>query len=78
MSKAENILLQMRNNPRGDWHIEDFKTVAKRHGIEWRQPGTSHVIFKAPNGDKVSVPAHKPIKPPYVRQFLAMIDRLRD
>ena len=45
MSKTETILFKMRNNPRGDWRIDQLKAVAKRSGIEWRQRGTSHVIF---------------------------------
>jgi len=65
----------MRNNPR-DWRIEDLESVAQRCGLTWDQPGTSHVTFRAPSGGKVTVPAHRPIKPVYVRQFLALIDSL--
>ncbi len=43
MTAAEKILGKMRNNPSG-WRIEDLKTVAARHNIEHRQPGTSHVM----------------------------------
>jgi hypothetical protein len=75
MIGAEKTLAQMRANP-GDWRIEDLKTVARRHGVSWRQPGTSHVTFRAPDGGKVTVPARKPIKPVYVRQFVALIDSL--
>lgn len=64
---------RLRNNPR-DWRIEDLKTIADRYGIAWRQQGTSHVTFRHPEAAKVSVPAHKPIKAVYIRQFLAMID----
>jgi hypothetical protein len=32
------------------------------------------VTFAPENRQNVTVPAHKPIKPVYVRQFLAMID----
>jgi hypothetical protein len=34
----------MRNSP-CDWLIDDLKTLAARHGLDWRQPGTSHVTF---------------------------------
>lgn len=27
-------------------------------------------------GEKLTIPAHKPIKPIYIKQFLALIDRL--
>ena len=75
MIGAEKTLARMRANPR-DWRIEDLKMVARRHGVSWRQPGTSHVTFRAPDGGKVTVPARKPIKPVYVRQFVALIDSL--
>lgn len=75
MSNAQSILEQMRRNPR-DWRIEDVKTVANWAGLEWRQPGTSHVTFRAPNGGSVVVPAHKPIKPVYVKKFVALVDSL--
>ncbi len=77
MGKVEKILKKMRNNPHG-WRIDDLKTVAARFGLEWRQPGTSHVTFRHQSGKKLTVPAHKPIKPVYVRQFLNMIDRVED
>jgi hypothetical protein len=56
-----------------DWRIEDLQAVAKRHGIEWRQKGTSHVYFRHPHGRVLSVPDHGVIKPVYVKQFLALI-----
>jgi len=66
MSKLSKILDKMRNNPL-DWRIDSLKTVARAHGIEWRQPGTSHVTFRHPNGAKLTVPAHRPIKPIYIK-----------
>jgi hypothetical protein len=42
-----------------------------------RRPGRggSHVIFSAPGvREIVSVPAKRPIKPVYVKQFVALID----
>jgi hypothetical protein len=75
MASNDKTLARMRVNPR-DWRIEDLKAVARRHGVAWRQPGTSHVTFRAPGGGKVTVPARKPIKPVYIRQFVALIDTL--
>jgi hypothetical protein len=87
----DKTLARMRVNPRDwrparlaaratggprDWRIEDLKTVARRHGVDWRQPGTSHVTFRAPDGRKITVPARKPIKPVYIRLFVALIDSL--
>lgn len=75
MSKVRKQLEKMRNNPR-DWRIEDLKAIADRLGLKCRQPGTSHVTFRAPNIQKLTVPAHKPIKPFYIKQFLELIDEL--
>ena len=75
MTKAEELLERMRSNPR-DWTIGDLKVLARRSGIEWRQPGTSHVTFSHPGHPPVTIPAHKPVKPIYVIRFLAMLDSL--
>ncbi|MBS0289278.1 MAG: type II toxin-antitoxin system HicA family toxin [Proteobacteria bacterium] len=77
MSRIEKLIAKMRNNPR-DWQIEDIKAIAERFGIEYRQPGTSHVTFRASSGEKVTIPAHKPIKPVYIKQFIALLDGLGD
>jgi len=66
----------MRKNQTG-WSIDELQAVANENGVGWRTPGHggSHVIFSAPGvREIVSVPAKRPIKPVYVRQFLAPID----
>jgi len=73
MTKIEKLLSKLRNNPR-DWQIETLKDIAKRFNIEWRPPGTSHVTFRHPNGAKLTVPAHRPIKPIYIKKFVRLID----
>lgn len=73
MSKADKILRKMKENPR-DWRIENLKTVARAHDIVWRQPGTSHVTFRHPNGKKLTVPARRPIKPIYIKRFIRLIE----
>jgi predicted RNA binding protein YcfA (HicA-like mRNA interferase family) len=65
----------MRNNPQ-DWKIEDIKAIADRFKIEYRQPGSSHVTFRTSTGEKVTIPAHKPIKPIYIKLFIALLDGL--
>ena len=73
MTTRDKLLRQMENNPAGDWKIETLQAVARQHGLEWRQPGTSHVTFRRQDGAKVTVPAHKPIKAVYIKQFIALI-----
>ena len=66
----------MRKNPRG-WRIEQLQSVATEHGVDWRRPGSggSHVIFTVGGvREIVSVPAKRPIKPVYIKQFLALVD----
>ncbi len=75
MSKLEILLAKMRNHQQG-WSIEEIKALADRFGIPHRQPGTSHVTFRASNGVKLTVPAHKPVKAIYVKKFIEMIDGL--
>ena len=77
MSKIEKQLEKMRRNPL-DWRIEDLKAIADRVGLSYRQPGSSHVTFRSPSGLKLTVPAHKPIKPVYVKKFVELMEELED
>ena len=73
---AGKALQKMRKNKMG-WRIEELQTVAEENSVEWRRPGRggSHVIFSAPGvREIVSVPAKRPIKPIYIKQFVALID----
>ena len=58
-----------------------MQEVAEENGVEWRRPGRggSHVIFGASGvREIVSVPAKRPIKPVYIKHFLALIDAARE
>ena len=72
MSNADQILQKMRNNPL-DWRIEDLQTVARAMGIEWRQQGTSHVVFLRMDRHTLPVPARRPIKPIYIKKFVEFV-----
>lgn len=75
MSKTDKILEKMQNNPR-DWRIESLKTVAGTYNIEWRQQGTSHVVFIRTDGRTLPIPAHRPIKPVYIEKFIEFVTEL--
>ena len=75
MSKVRKQLEKMRHNPQ-DWRIEELKALADRVGLDYRQPGSSHVTFRAKSGQKLTVPARKPIKPIYIKLFVELIDEL--
>lgn len=73
MSRAAKLLASMRCNPL-DWRIEQLQTVARQHGLDWRQDGTSHCVFIRADGRTLPVPAHRPIKPIYIKKFLELVD----
>jgi hypothetical protein len=58
------------------WRIEELRSVATGNRVEWRRPGRggSDVVFSAPGvREIVSVPSKRPIKPIYIKQFLALV-----
>lgn len=74
MTSREKRLARMRANPR-DWRIEDLETLALHFGLSVRKSGGSHVIFFHPAvAEMLSVPARRPIKPIYIRRFVALLD----
>lgn len=75
MTKREKLLQKMLNNPR-DWRIEDVKVLADYYGIDYRQPSGSHVTFRLKSGSKLTIPAHKPIKPIYIEKFISLIEEI--
>lgn len=78
MSKIDKKLKAMKSNPKDDWQIGDLQSLAKHYDIEFRQPGTSHVTFICSNGRCLTVPAHKPIKPIYIKKFVEIIESLNE
>ncbi len=72
VSKADKILQRMQNNSL-DWRIDSLNTVASAYNIEWRQHGTSHVVFIRTDGRTLPIPAHRPIKPIYIKKFVDVI-----
>jgi len=78
MNKRTKILEAMRNSPR-DWRIEELLSVAAQIGLECRNHGGSHHVFSHSGVENdVSVPAHRPIKPVYIRQFLNLVDSVKE
>ncbi|MFM7533086.1 MAG: hypothetical protein ACKO5J_11520 [Rubrivivax sp.] len=73
MNTAAKLLASMRQNPL-DWQIADLQTVARKHGIEWRHHKSSHCVFIRADGRTLPVPAHRPIKPIYVRKFIELVE----
>jgi hypothetical protein len=77
MGKADKLLERMRANPQGDWSISDIQTVCMRLGWNCLPPsgGGSHWKIAAPGMEHIlTIPAKRPIKPVYIRKFVALID----
>ena len=78
MGAVEKLLERMRQNPR-NWRIEDLERLAGHLGFSVRKARGSHVTFSAPDCPTVvTVPAHKPVKPAYVRLFLKLADESQE
>lgn len=77
MGASDKLFAAMRENPRGDWRLEQLQTVARAHGIVWRQPGTSHCTFVRGDGRVLTVPARRRIKPVYVRAFAQFLSEVK-
>ena len=72
MGNAEKLLERMSVNPR-DWTLEQVLTVARHAGLFVSSPGGSHHILRSAEGRKISIPAHRPIKPVYIRALVRLI-----
>ncbi|HVL72824.1 MAG TPA: hypothetical protein VM434_13200, partial [Beijerinckiaceae bacterium] len=70
--KALRTLDEMRRNPRADWTIADIEGVCRRLGLVCTPPSHgSHYKVSSPKGDAIlTIPARRPIKPVYIRQFV--------
>ncbi len=76
MSKIEKIIEKMRNNPL-DWRVEDIEKVASHYGFAKRTTSGSHATFSHKKLIHIiTIPARRPIKPVYVKNFLKLIDEL--
>ena len=77
MTNADKRLEKMRTNP-NDWRMEDLQAIADSLGIEYKSTGGSHVVFRCAQRCHVTVPAKRPIKPIYVKQFILLVERMKE
>lgn len=80
MAKGGKRLQGMRNNPKGNWTIQDVEAVCADQGLICTPPGGgSHYKVSYPGQAEVlTIPAHRPIKPISIRKLMALIDRVKD
>lgn len=77
MTRIDKTLEKMRNNPR-DWQLADLEAIAQRFEVRVRKGKGSHVVFSHSSWFKIlTVPAHRPVKPIYVKEFVSLIDALQ-
>lgn len=78
MTKMDKTLEKMKNNPR-DWQMGDLEVIASRFGITVRRGKGSHVSFTHPKWvEIITIPAHRPVKPIYIKKFVSLIDKLKE
>jgi predicted RNA binding protein YcfA (HicA-like mRNA interferase family) len=78
MNTSGKRLAQMRANPKDDWRVDELETVAIACGMKVRKSGGSHVVFSHPAATlRVTVPARRPVKPVYIRQFVELVDEIQ-
>lgn len=71
------LLARMRDNPKGDWTVKDIETICDKVGMSFAPPSRgSHFKVSSQHikGGIQVIPAHKPIKPPYIRAFLGLVE----
>ena len=78
MVATDKLLERMRVNPR-DWRIADVVRVCEAAGVACVSPsGGSHYQVKHTVMPAIlTIPAHRPIKPVYIRDLVRFIDAVR-
>ena len=68
----------MKANPRGDWSIADVEVIARAFNIACKPPrrGSHYTLSHPAVRGHLTIPAHRPIKPIYIRLLLDMIASL--
>ena len=76
MGRLDKALRKMKRNPR-DWRIEELESIARRLHMKTFKGVGSHVIFKHDGSSRaLSIPADRPVKPVYIRQFLDIANEI--
>ena len=75
LAKKQSLLEQMRQNPRRNWSIDDVAKVCTENGIQCMSPtrGTHYKVASPLLDGHLTVPAHRPIKPFYIKELVGMI-----
>jgi hypothetical protein len=76
MAKKKPLLEEMRSNPRGDWTIKDIERLCADIGLACQPPrsGSHFKVISERLADILTIPAHRPIKPVYIRLLVSYSD----
>jgi len=75
MGRGKDVLRRMRENPAGDWRIEDVQVVCREFGFTCRAPRRgSHYRVSCPGVPELLViPGRRRLKAVYVKRFVSMV-----
>ncbi|MDY7523565.1 type II toxin-antitoxin system HicA family toxin [Sphingomonas sp. 10B4] len=78
MANADKLLERMRANPR-DWRIEDVAALCDGFGIACAPPrkGSHYKVKHVERPEILTIPAHRPIKPIYIRELVRFVDAVQ-
>jgi predicted RNA binding protein YcfA (HicA-like mRNA interferase family) len=70
-----DLLEGMRRFLAGDWRIRDVEALCREYGLSFRFGRGSHAQLRHPAAREIlTIPAHRPIKPVYIRKLVRYID----
>ncbi len=76
MSKIDKLIDKLRNNPKNT-NIDMIRKILDYYGLIYLWGKGDHLNVKHPTINYIlTIPAHKPIKPIYIKRLLKMIDEL--
>ena len=65
----------MRNNPRGDWKIEDCESLCRTYDIAFLRMTGSHVTVSHANQREICTIVYgRPIKAVYIKKLVQFVD----
>jgi hypothetical protein len=75
----DKLLERMRANPH-DWRIADIVAMCRSYGVDCAPPrsGSHYKIKHVGMAAILTIPAHRPIKPVYIRELVRFIDAIRE
>lgn len=76
---GEKLLEAMRANPR-DWRIADVERLCASFSVRCSPPrkGSHYKVSHPAMPLIVTVPAHRPIRPVYIRELVQFVDKVRE